>query len=222
MHDICAGSVRDYVTADQIVRAADERDIQQIVSVHLRSFPGFFLSHLGSLFLAEYYASVLSYDLGILLVGLENRRIVGFAAGAVDPSVFYRTMRGRKWRYVWPIFAGVVRRPRLLARIAANAFRVRNASRLGGDPHRCELTSIAVLPDKRGSGLGQSLVACFLECAWSLGAMDVSLTTDAFANESALRFYEKSGFRRTGTFTASAGRQMHEYVIRRPIGESTI
>jgi ribosomal protein S18 acetylase RimI-like enzyme len=198
------------------VRRADLPDIEEIVSVHLEAFPDFFLAQLGPRFLARYYASILSYDTGIVLVGVRDRKIVGFVAGALNPSGFYRAMRRRKWQFAWPIFAGALRRPRLSARIIANVLRVRGEAERADASVSCELASIAVLAESRRSGIGRQLVSAFLERAWRLEAVKVYLTTDAQSNDAANRFYQCMGFRRSRTFEAFGDRPMHEYAISRP------
>jgi ribosomal protein S18 acetylase RimI-like enzyme len=77
----------------------------------------------------------------------------------------------------------------------------------------CELSSIAVMPQMGGRGVGRALVNAFLKQAWSLGVQHVHLDTEAGANEPANAFYRKAGFQHSRRFQKYKGRWMNEYVI---------
>jgi len=53
------------------------QDIEEVVDVHMRAFPDFFLTFLGPGFLKEFYKSFLYDDQGIGFVAIENSRILG-------------------------------------------------------------------------------------------------------------------------------------------------
>jgi len=59
---------------------------------------------------------------------------------------------------------------------------------------RAEVETLALLPEARGAGLGHALLERVQEEVAPLGIEDLHLTAIA-ANESALRFYEREGFR---------------------------
>jgi hypothetical protein len=52
-----------------------------MVEVHLQSFPHFFLTFLGSAFLAQLYSGIIADPSGIALVAEKDGQIVGFVAG---------------------------------------------------------------------------------------------------------------------------------------------
>jgi GNAT superfamily N-acetyltransferase len=56
--------------------------------------------------------------------------------------------------------------------------------------------AIAVVPSKRGHGIGDALLRALLETARGAGFPSVSLSVDA-ENEGAIRLYERHGFERT-------------------------
>jgi len=207
-----------YLSTDSEVLVHDLRpsEIDQVVAVHLAAFPGFFLSRMGSGFLRQYYMSTFRYAGAIMLAAAHGETVVGFVSGFLAPSRFYREMRSRWYRYLPPVLSAIARQPRLLATVASNVLRVRRAATDPEDPRHCELASIAVLPQARGSGLGRCLALAFLDRAWELGATRVRLTTDANDNSAANRFYQSLGFRLERAFVARDTRLMNEYILPRP------
>jgi hypothetical protein len=97
-----------------LVRDAVPDDIPALASIHVRAFPGFFLSRMGARFVQDYYASVASDPSGWILVGETGGRIVGAAVGFGDPARFYRSYRSRPVRLLVPVLGAVVSDPRLI------------------------------------------------------------------------------------------------------------
>src|SRR5579863_3984512 len=73
------------------------QDIDDVVEVHLRSFPGFFLSLLGPAFLKRLYSELLDDPSGIAIISKHNGRVQGFVAGTAEPRGFYRRLLVKKW-----------------------------------------------------------------------------------------------------------------------------
>jgi predicted GNAT family acetyltransferase len=67
-------------------------------------------------------------------------------------------------------------------------------------PHACQVQGVWVDPERRGEGIGTAGMAAVVELALRDVAPVVSLYANAY-NVSALRTYEKVGFRRTATFS---------------------
>lgn len=67
-------------------------------------------------------------------------------------------------------------------------------------PHACQVQGVWVDPDRRGEGIGTAGMAAVVAIALRDVAPVVSLYANGF-NVSALRTYEKVGFRRTATFS---------------------
>ena len=92
---------------------------------------------------------------------------------------------------------------------------VRRGARLGGvlytkeDETTARLRTLLVEPSARGMGIGQRLVDQVIAHARSEGMTSVVLWTDE-GLDAAVRLYERTGFRLTGTSTEAAfGRVMH-------------
>jgi len=193
------------------IRPARTSDLPGIVSLHQRAFRSSFLTQLGNRFLGCYYALVLGYPGGILIVRDGSEGLEGFACGFVEPERFYRRMSQNKWRFSLPVLAAVVRHPSLARRIAQGIQRVekhvdKNIAR------SCELSSVAVSPESRGRGVGPSLVSAFLLQARFRRADQVYLDTDA-DNGPANLLYHNAGFHLCRRFQRYEGRWMNEYVI---------
>jgi GNAT superfamily N-acetyltransferase len=72
------------------------------------------------------------------------------------------------------------------------------------------LRGMAVLPDWRGSGAAAMLLAAIEDWLLTCGCTEVTLdTTEPL--ESAIRFYEKHGYRRTGNVSDFFGMPLIEY-----------
>ena len=124
-------------------------------------------------------------------------------------------MSHKKWFFALPILSAVVRHPSLIAQIFRSVRRVEKASSHRVAPS-CELSSIAVLPQLGGRGLGKALVNAFLKQAWSLGAQHIHLDTEEGENEPANAFYRKAGFCFSRRFQKYEGRWMTYSFIQRP------
>jgi ribosomal protein S18 acetylase RimI-like enzyme len=189
-------------------------DLSGIVGVHRKAFSEFFLTRLGSEFLRRYYALVLDYEAGIVLVSEHGGGIKGFVCGFVDPAAFYRFMWNNKRAFALPVLSALVRRPYLATGVLYGVQRIQTSASL--DPAgSCELSSIAVAPEAGAGGLGGALVRAFLEQAWSMNAHCVFLTTDAEGNGPANALYRKAGFQHAQRFLQRKGRWMNAYVIQR-------
>jgi ribosomal protein S18 acetylase RimI-like enzyme len=208
---ISTGPVLTNSTTNTVRRAAPA-DLPDIVRIHERAFCHFFLSLMGSEFLRRYYALVLKYQLGIVLVGESLGVINGFACGFLNPAEFYKLMRRCSHTFVFPTACAVAKHPSLLIGIARRVQRVREAASQAAT-HSCELSSIAVAPEAKRAGLGATLAQAFLSEAWAMNAKCVCLCTDANGNEAANAFYRKVGFRENRRFLQHPGRWMNEYII---------
>lgn len=208
---------KDLAVSELSTRHADAGDLPAIARVHGAAFPGFFLTLLGPAFLRAYYAAVLDFDGGCLLVAEQNGRILGLVAGFVDPKRFYRKMARRKAKFFLPALGGAIRHPSILLRLAQRVWSViggrRGEEASDHGPASCELSSIAVHPEAGHHGVGKMLVSAFLEVARQRGAIHVYLTTDAQENDAINAFYRRAGFNLARCLDAAGGRPMNEYVF---------
>jgi ribosomal protein S18 acetylase RimI-like enzyme len=195
-----------------LVRQATAADLPGIITVHQKAFRNFFLTRLGDEFLRRYYALVLDYHAGTVLVSECCGILEGFVCGFVEPTEFYRTMWCNKRTFALPALTALVRHPSLATGMLHGVQRVQSTASKG--PARsCELSSIAVAPEAGGNGLGRALVQAFVAWATSMDAQCVYLTTDADGNEQANALYRQVGFQQTQRFLQRKGRWMNEYVI---------
>ncbi len=184
--------------------------VREVVEVHVRAFPGFFLTSLGPAFLRTFYRAAADADGAIALVALEGDGVAGFAVGNRRPAGFYR----RLLRCRWSLFAlaaipRVVRSPSSVPGVLrALAY----PSTRSGDEAAAGLFSIAVDPVAQGAGVGRGLVAAFEREAAAAGALRVVLETDAERNEAANALYRSSGYAVAREFEQTPGRRMLEYV----------
>ena len=79
------------------IRTMQMRDKNEVVSVHLASFQGFFLTFLGRQFLSELYAAIVDDATGVAFVCSEGARVLGFVAGTSQPAGFYSRLLQRRW-----------------------------------------------------------------------------------------------------------------------------
>jgi glycosyltransferase involved in cell wall biosynthesis/ribosomal protein S18 acetylase RimI-like enzyme len=202
------------ISSAGFVRRATAADLGAIVTIHQRTFQHFFLTQMGATFLRLYYELVLHYRTGIVLVSEKHGTLIGFVCGFVDPAGFYRLIWHNRRAFAMAAFVALLRRPSLAANVLDAARRV-HYSAVAGPARSCELSSIAVMPEACGNGVGRMLLQAFLTHSWSKQAEYVYLTTDAEANEPANALYREVGFFRSRRFLQRRGRWMNEYLYHR-------
>ncbi len=195
-----------------MIRQLQMRDVDQVVAVHLASFPGFFLSFLGPDFLSLLYSAICSAQEGIAFVYLNDAGIpVGFVAGTTNPGGFYFRLLKRDWfKFALASITPILHKPSIIWRVA------RAVSHPSGNPIGDDvagLFSIGVLPELQGTGAGKMLVQAFLDKAKQRGCKRVFLTTDRDNNEAVNSFYTKRGFTIERQYESPEGRRMNEYWI---------
>lgn len=194
-----------------VIRLMAIPDLGEIVEIHLKSFPGFFLSFLGRDFLTLLYRSIFEDHEGIVLVASSEGRIQGFVAGVMHQKGFYqRLLRRNKWAFAIATLGALLKRPTIAPRLI-RALRKPNEARQAS-AEAC-LMSVAVRPEMEGKGIGQQLVQAFCRTSSERGGQAVCLTTDCDNNERVKRFYQGLGFRISRSFTTPEGRAMVEYLM---------
>lgn len=81
---------------------------------------------------------------------------------------------------------------------AVGCLRVKPVTSLPENAHVLGIAGLAVAPDARGRGVASALLAAVEKHARGSGARKLSLRVLS-TNDTALRLYERSGFRREGT-----------------------
>jgi ribosomal protein S18 acetylase RimI-like enzyme len=183
-----------------------------VVEVHLRAFPTFFLTCLGSRFLREFYGSFVSNPQGVGFVAEEQTgTVLGVVVGPLEPdNHFRRLLQRRWWAFATASLGAVVTKPTVVPRL------LRAACYRGTPPAgapRSLLSSIAVTPEARGLGIGAALVQAWTREAQALGSGGCYLTTDAENNDVVNSFYRNLGWALDETYARPEGRKMNRYVL---------
>lgn len=196
-----------------IIRDASQADIYKIVDVHIKAFQGFFLTSLGSRFLARLYQGFLLKNEGILRVAIIDEQIVGFSAGTMAPESFFAELRHEKWfSFLLAAIPGLIRNPAVVFKKLYNALFYK------GDPvesvdSAALLSSIAVDPDFKGQSIGKLLLEDFeLQVNQRSSLHYVYLITDKFGNEAVVNFYKKLQYVQDSEFSQSGNRVMLRFI----------
>lgn len=187
--------------------------VDTVVAVHLRAFPGFFLTFLGPRFLREFYGSFLADPTGIAFVAVDDPTgdVLGSVVGPMVPAGYFkRLLKRRWWAFCLASAAAMLKRPSVVRRLFRAVF-YRGESPPGGA--RALLSSISVAPEAQGRGVGRALVDAFVCEVRRRGGRGCFLTSDAQGNEAVNRFYAVCGWRLESTFTRPDGRTMNRYVL---------
>lgn len=100
------------------VQTNEEQVIEDIVTIHLNTFAGFFLTFMGRGFLKQMYQCYCDYDESGLLVAEENGTPVGFLAYASDFSGLYKFMiKTRLLKFAWYSLGAFFRKPSSFMRL---------------------------------------------------------------------------------------------------------
>lgn len=194
-----------------LIRPMVLSDLEEMVEIHLKSFPRFFLSFLGWEFLKLLYKNILKDPDGIVLVAPSAGGIQGFVAGVICQKWFYqRLVQEDKWAFAIAALGALLKRPSIAPRLIRA---LRKPDEVGHATAEASLMSIAVRPEMEGNGVGQQLVEAFCKALQERGVSSLCLTTDKDNNERVNRFYQKIGFHISRSFLTPEGRAMNEYVI---------
>ncbi|AQQ09150.1 ribosomal-protein-alanine acetyltransferase [Sedimentisphaera cyanobacteriorum] len=187
------------------------RYIDEVVEVHMRSFPNFFLTFLGRRFLKCFYQSFIEDEEGIGFVAIENGSVSGVIVGPLVPDGYFKRLLVRRW-YIFALssFTAVLKNPKIIFRLVRAVFYRGDAPE--NNNTLSLLSSIAVSPDTQGKGVGAGLLNRFLQDAEQRGSEGCYLTTDREGNESVNRFYLKNGWLLDKRFETPEGRKMNRYV----------
>lgn len=188
---------------------ADRARIGEVVEVHMRSFQGFFLTFLGRGFLRQLYLGFVEHEGSGLLVAVDGSRVAGFLAYSADMGALYKhLLRRRLLPFAWYALLGFLRRPKTFFRLMRALRYPREAKR---EDSYVELSSIGVLPEQSGAGIGTMLVNALKGIAKESPAVYVKLETDAKDNDKVNSFYQSNGFTLHHTYETPEGRVMNEY-----------
>ncbi len=187
----------------------EKETIDAIVSVHLNTFKGFFLTFMGRGFLNLMYRSYAEYKESGIFVAFEEDKPIGFLAYSGDLSGLYKYMiKKRLIPFAWYSLGAFFRKPAIFMRLVRAFLKPGETKR---QEKYIELASIGVDPDVKSKGVGSQLIDAlksnvdFNEYAY------ITLETDAVNNDGANYFYKKNGFTVEREFETHEGRKMFEY-----------
>lgn len=196
----------------KLVRSIAVQDIPRLAEIHTLTFKGFFLTYLGSGFIAKLYEAIIQDPTGIGCTAWNDGQVSGFVIGSTQPAGLYgRLLRKRWWQFGWAALPTFLRNPTIILRLL-RAFSMPQQEQ---PAENCGmLMSIAVHPAYQTKGIGKLLVRAFLDEARSRGVQSVNLLTDAENNDATNHFYQNLGFVKVRTYATPEKRMMNEYLIR--------
>lgn len=191
------------------VKYDEKKLINDIVTIHLNTFTGFFLTFMGRGFLNQMYTSYCDYEEAGLLVAEEDGKAIGFLAYSSNFSGLYKFMiKTRLIQFGWYSIGAFFRRPSAFTHIISAFLKPGEAKR---EEKYVELSSIGVDPNIKSKGVGSLLIDSLKHIVDFTKFAYINLETDAIDNEGAIHFYEKNGFMRVRMFETDEGRKMYEY-----------
>ena len=191
------------------VKPEDNRIIDEVVSIHLETFTGFFLSFMGRGFLKQMYRSYCEHQQSKLLMTEENGEILGFVAYSSDFSGLYKFMIKKRLPYfAWYSIGAFFRRPSAFLHIISAFLKPGEAKR---EESYVELSSIGVSPKYKSKGVGSLLISELKKRVDFNKFAYITLETDAVNNEPAIQFYQKNAFVKQRLYKTSEGREMLEF-----------
>lgn len=191
------------------VKSDEKKLIDEIVTIHLNTFTGFFLTFMGRGFLKQMYQSYCDHEESGLLVAEEDGRSIGFLAYSSNFSGLYKFMiKTRLVQFGWYSVGAFFRRPSAFMHIISAFLKPGEAKR---EEKYVELSSIGVDPNVKSKGIGSKLIEQLKKQVDFEKYAYIALETDAVDNEGAIHFYEKNGFIRERMFETDEGRKMYEY-----------
>lgn len=189
--------------------STNEKYIDEIVDIHMKTFTGFFLTFLGRGFLNNLYKGFMDHPQSGVIIALENDILLGFCAYSEDLSGFYKYLIRRKLpQFAWYAVGAFFRKPAVLFRLL-RAFTYSKGSIR--EETYIELSSIGVSPKEKNKGIGSELIQKLYEISDSNKFEYIKLETDKDNNESANYFYQKNGFVLSHSYQTPEGRRMNEY-----------
>lgn len=191
------------------VKVNEKEIVNDIVSIHIETFEGFFLTFMGRGFLNQMYQSYCEYDESGLLVAEKDGKPIGFLAFSGDFSGLYKFMlKTRFIQFGWYSMLAFFRRPSAFLHIMGAFFKPKEAERV---EKYIELSSIGVCNRIKAKGVGSLLIEKLKSLVDFEKYKYITLETDALNNDAAIYFYEKNGFVKERLFETREGRKMYEY-----------
>jgi ribosomal protein S18 acetylase RimI-like enzyme len=185
-------------------------EIPEIVEIHLKSFPNFFLSNLGKDVLFHFYSQLLQENNTISFCVKNNKKNIGFVfASTRTEGMYTRIFKHGFSKFFLPLILSFFKNPNLFNRMIISYISTRKHKLNTSIP--ASILSICVIPESAGRGIGKVLLDKLENELIRLGLNGYYLTTDADNNDLTNRFYLKNDFRLNSTFSQGK-RRMNLYL----------
>ena len=196
---------RRYPSDYHLISEIETVDLDEIVALHIRSFPEFFLSKLGPKVLRVFYSEFVHCTDTVAVKATRGRDIVGVAVGPLHPEAFFRDLIRRRWMALGlGAMTFVLTHPTQGLRVI-RAVRYRGSA---ADVPGALLSAICVDPSARCAGVGRRLLRTWEAAALQHGAKFAHLTTDEVENDEVIRFYKSVGWSIHSRYTTPERRSM--------------
>lgn len=192
------------------INSKDKDALKSLISIHMQTFRGFFLTFMGKGFLKNMYQCYCRHE-GSNLLGAysENGELLGFLAYSKNMSGLYRYMIKHKLiSFAWYSLGAFIRKPKVFMRLMRAFLKPSEAKR---EDVYIELSSIGISPAVKSQGIGSRLIDELKRKEEESNCAYISLETDAENNELANAFYVKNGFKLSREYFTKERRKMNEY-----------
>ena len=187
-------------------------DVPAAAALHQLAFPGFFLSRLGTPFLAQFYGGFVEDPGAVTVVARDEIGVIrGVAVGTLAPRGFFSRLVRKRWLgFVTASARAAVEHPESIPRLL-RAIRYRGDGPAGLDG--ALLSSMCVDRTTQGSGTGQLLINDWIRIVAARQVAHAFLTTHAEGNDAVNRFHRSGGWQLAGSCITREGRLMNSYVL---------
>lgn len=188
---------------------ASEQQLAYITRLHMRAFPGFFLTQLGFSFVYTLYKGYMEDKDSGIIVAERKGRIIGFIAYSYDYPMFYKGLiRNHLIKFALCSMTAAIKHPSFIKRLLGAFKKSDSVVKTEG---YVELASICVDPRIGSKGVGTALIN-YLKSQVNFKRYEyINLETDADNNDSVNKFYTKNGFVLYRQYVTAEGRKMNEY-----------
>lgn len=186
-------------------------EVEEIATIHLKTFKNFFLSSLGKSFLITYYKSCIKSKEAVSLCAIdENNTIIGFCFGSLSSKGFHKKLILKNiLAFTIQAIRILFTKPKAIVRLFRN---LKKEAHPKDNGDYAEVLSIGVLVEKKGLGIGKGLLFEFEKIIKKEKIIRVSLTTDFNSNDGVLKFYKSMGYNTYYEFVAYPSRKMFKLI----------
>lgn len=175
-----------------------DKHADDIANLHLKAFPGFFLSKLGLKFLFTFYKLILLSENSVGVGLLINDKLIGFAIGAQKADSFYlKLFKKHFFELAFQTIIPIFKNPLIIKDLLSSFFSKQNS--LDNYNNSAILLSICVDPLNESKGLGKNLLIQFEKVIYEYNN-SIILATDAENNSYVNNFYVNNNFQLISTF----------------------